>query len=529
MPKILVSDNLANEGVELLKQIKNAEVLVKTGMKEEELLQVIPDFDGLVVRSATQVTPKVLKAASKLKLIGRAGIGVDNINLKESTNHGVIVMNTPFGNTVTTAEHAIALLFSAARMIPQASSSTHQGKWEKKKFKGREITGKTLGLVGMGNIGKIVAERALGLKMQVKVYDPFLANEVADSMGVSLVSLEELLKNSDFVTIHVPMNDGTRNLISEKEFGQMKSSAFLIHCARGGIVNEDALCQALQNKVIAGAALDVFEKEPIAADHPFLGLDNIILTPHLGASTSEAQVNVAIDIANQFKDYFENNVISNSLNMMPLTRNEREELGYYIDLSTKLGSFAYQVASGKIASIDIGYHGEVSQLRTRFLSQVFLKNMMEQFCEDVNFVNASSFAKAKGINISQTSTDDCLNFSSSILIRIKAEEEIQIRGTIFGTSDVRIVKINDYRIDLSPKGNILLMSNKDKPGVIGKIGSFLAEKGVNIAKMQLVQNEKENTAFSAFNVDSKVSNDLLDELRSHQDILVIKQINMQDS
>ena len=527
MVKILVSDNLAKEGVEQLRTIKDAEVTFKTGMSPQELIEVIPEYDGLVVRSATKVTTEILEAAKNLKLVGRAGIGVDNINLKAATDKGVIVMNTPFGNSITTAEHAIAMMFAAARKIPQASASTHTGKWEKKKFQGKEVYGKTLGIVGLGNIGRIVCKRAVGLSMKVIAFDPHTSNDLAKSIGAEMTGLDELLKRSDFISIHAPLNDQTRDLISTEEFEIMKDSAIIVNCARGGIINEDALAEALKANKIWSAAVDVFVEEPLPEDSKLRGIDNIVLTPHLGASTDEAQVNVAIDIANQFKDYFEDGVIANPINMLPLTQKQIGEIGEYIDLSGKLGGFASQYFEGKIQKVEVLYNGKVAKKSTKFLTQIILKNLLKDIDEDINYVNSSVVARKRGIEVTEINNDKYADFTSSIGVKIFADKPSTITGTVFGSDDVRIIKVDENRIELKPNGTILLLTNKDKPGVIGQVGSILAENQVNIARMQLVLDEENSTAFSAYNVGQKLSNELLEKLNQVEDVVSVTQISMQ--
>ncbi|MCP4231379.1 MAG: phosphoglycerate dehydrogenase, partial [bacterium] len=449
------------------------EVDIDTGLTPDELKAKIKDYSGLVIRSATKVTKEILDAAENLKVIGRAGTGVDNVDTQYASQKGVIVMNTPGGNTVTTAEHAIAMMVALSRKIPQATASMKAGKWEKKKFQGTELTGKTLGILGVGNIGSVVASRAQGLKMKVISYDPFISDELAEKQGITLVTLDELFAGSDFLSIHVPLTKDTKNIINADAITKMKDGMRLINCARGGIVNEAAVAEAVTSGKLAGAAFDVFSTEPPEADNPLLAVDGRILTPHLGASTHEAQENVAVAVADQIADYLTTGTIRNAINVPSVPAELLSSLDPYIKLGEKLGSLQGQILSGGIEEIIIDYNGEVVDLDIAPVTIACIKGVLSKLMdENVNFVNAPYVAKERGIKITEVKSSRPIDFASSVTVTVKTKDsERAVEGAIFGKNDPRIVRIDKFLLDIVPEGFIILIHNEDTPGVIGRVGT----------------------------------------------------------
>jgi D-3-phosphoglycerate dehydrogenase len=509
MVKVLISDKMSALAEESFKK-HGVDFDVKTGLTPEELKEIIHDYDGLAIRSSTKVTKEILEKATNLKVIARAGIGVDNVDIPAATEHGVIVMNTPFGNSITTAEHAIAMMFAVARQIPEANASTHAGKWEKSKFMGTEVTNKTLGLIGCGNIGAIVAKRALGLQMQVISYDPFLTEEKAESLGVKKVELDELLKEADFITLHVPLNDATKNIISKENIAKLKKTAYIINCARGGLVDEEALKVALEEGKLAGAALDVFAVEP-AKENALFGNNKVVMTPHLGASTTEAQENVAVQVAEQISNFLNNNVIENSLNIPSVSLEEAKLLGPYLTLASQLGNFAGQIATSPIKEVKISYFGEATKLNTKAISGTIVKSILEKVIEGVNIVNSMHIAKSRGIEIKDVIHNDKNNYATYVKIELQTEGGIiDIAGTIFA-GEPRIVEVNQVRLEASISPNILYIRNQDKPGLIGQVGKLLGDKNINIANFHLGKNsnnDKEAVALIA--IDTQIDKDSLE-------------------
>ncbi|MFO1519684.1 MAG: phosphoglycerate dehydrogenase [bacterium] len=529
MAKILVSDKLSDAGLKILKDAGTLQIDVKTGLKPDELKAIIGEYDGLIIRSSTKVTADLLSAANQLKLIGRAGIGVDNVDTVAASKKGIIVENTPGGNVVTTAEHAIAMMFSAARKIPQATGSMKGGKWEKTKFVGSEIYNKVLGVVGVGNIGKIVADRAVGLKMKVIAYDPFLSAETAAKMGVELVELDDLFARADFITIHTPLNDKTRNLIDRPAFGKMKKGVYIINCARGGIVNEDALVAAIEEGIVAGAALDVFVEEPIKPDHPLLKLDQVVCTPHLGASTDEAQENVAVEVAEQMVDYFVKGIVRNAVNFPSISAELAGVLQPYLSLAEKLGRLQGQLTDSSPQEIHIEYSGELAEYPVAPLTVSVLKGLLEPILEDVsvNYVNAPFIAKERGIKVVESKVSNSKDFRSLIEVTLKTPKEKRVvSGTIFGTKNPRIVKIDDFYLEAVPEGTILVVLNQDKPGVVGNVGTLLGKNKVNISRMQLGLMKGKDEAIALYNVDQPMSAELLSELAKVPNIISVKQVTL---
>jgi D-3-phosphoglycerate dehydrogenase len=522
--KILVSDNLSEKGVEILRKA-GFTVDVKPGMKPDELKACIGQYHGIVIRSATMMTADIIEAAESLMVIGRAGSGLDNVDKSAATKKGIVVMNTPGGNTITTAEHSIALMVSLARNVPQATASMKAGKWEKKKFMGVELFNKTLGIIGLGQIGSQVAAKARGLEMNVIAYDPFLSEEKAAEMGIEKVSVEEALTRADFITIHTPLTAETKNLINKRSIANMKPGVRIINCARGGIVNERDLYEALKSGRVAGAALDVFEKEP-PGEHPLMELDNLICTPHLGAATGEAQVNVAVAVAEQIVDYLKHGTIRNAVNFPSIPRDQLPALEPYIRLAEGLGSFAAQVFEGGITEATLEYRGEATELNTEPVTIAALKGMLTPILEEtVNFVNAPLIAKERGIEVKETKSGGAGDYHSMLTLRLKAKgKERSFSGTLFGRRDPRIILVDNFPVEIIPEGNILVMSNNDKPGVIGNIGSLLARYGINIAWMHFGRESAGGVAMSVVCVDTPVSDEQMAEIKGLPNILSARQV-----
>jgi D-3-phosphoglycerate dehydrogenase len=528
MMKVLVSDALSDKGLAILKEAEGIEVDVKTGLKEEELVAIIGGYDALVIRSATKVTAPIIKAGVRLKVIGRAGVGVDNVDVPEATKRGIVVMNTPTGNTITTAEHALALLFSLCRHIPQANAMLKGGKWEKKKFEGVEVWGKTLGVLGLGRIGGEVARRAKGMGMQVVAYDPFINAEKAAAIGAELVTLDDLYARADFITVHLPLTDESRHIINERTIAKMKDGVLIVNDARGGIIDENALLAALESGKVAGAALDVFEQEPPPSDYPLLRHERIIVTPHLGASTHEAQENVSIDVAEQVVDALTRNLIYNAVNFPSIDPSQVPRLQPYIELAKKMGAMAGQLASGRMQAVAITYSGEVAALQVEPITIGVIEGLLRPILEDdVNFVNASMMAKERGITVTEATSQQEGDFTSLVTVVLTTDKDsFRIAGTLLGKKEPRIVSINDFRVEAIPSGNILLFANEDRPGIIGKIGTLLGEHQVNIAGMQYGRKAYGGDAISLLNVDSPVPDAALREIAALPYIRLVKLLSV---
>ncbi len=523
--KVLISDNLSEKAEEIFRAEEGIEAVVKTGMSKEELLEEIKDYNALVVRSSTIADQEVIEAGKKLQVIGRAGIGVDNINIESASKKGIVVMNTPEGNIVTTAEHAVSMMLSMSRNIPYASASTKAGKWEKKGLMGVEVYKKTLGVIGLGRIGRIVANRALGLSMQVIAYDPFISVDMAKEIGVELVELPELFKRADFITLHVPKTDGTKKFIGKEEFDQMKDGVRIINCARGGLIDEEALCQAIKDKKVAGAALDVFEKEP-PGQSPLFELKEVICTPHLGASTQEAQVNVAVDIAEQIIDFLKKGKIKNAVNAPSVDSETLKKIGPYIDLGEKLGSLMGHLIEGGIKRLVVKYSGEIVKFNLKPVTISVVRGLLSYFLkEDVNMINALTIAKERGIEVEETKSNIAHDFASLVRVELLTDsEERVIEGTIFGKNDARVVRLDDYILEAVPQGNILVISNQDAPGVIGQIGTTLGNHSINIAGFHLSRITESGKALSLVSVDSTVEDNVLEELQKLENIISAKRV-----
>jgi D-3-phosphoglycerate dehydrogenase len=514
-PRVLISDALSPAAIQIFKDRGIAvDFQPNLGKDKDKLAELIGGFDGLAIRSATKVSPKILEKAKNLKVIGRAGIGVDNVDIAAATARGIIVMNTPFGNSITTAEHAITLMLALARQIPQADASTQGGKWEKNRFMGVEITAKTLGIIGCGNIGSIVAERALGLKMKVIAYDPFLSPERAVDLGVEKVELEELLKRSDFITLHTPLTDKTRNIIDAAALARMKPTARIINCARGGLVDEVALRAALDGNKIAGAAFDVFVTEP-AESNPLFGHPNVVCTPHLGAATTEAQENVALQVAEQMSDYLLRGAISNAVNFPSISAEEAPKLKPFIALAEKLGSFAGQLTETGISKVQLSYEGAVAQMNTRALTSAALAGLLRPMLGDVNVVSAPVVAKERGIVVEETTREMAGDFDSLITVTVVTEAQTRsVSGTVFADGRPRIVNIKGIRMDAEFGQSMIYITNLDKPGFIGRFSSTLGEAGINIATFHVGREAPGANAIALIEIDGELPAEVLAKVRS---------------
>ncbi|MFI0842531.1 phosphoglycerate dehydrogenase [Mesorhizobium sp. IMUNJ 23232] len=523
MPRVLVSDKLSTTAVQIFKD-RGVEVdyLPDLGKDKDALLAKIADYDGLAIRSATKVTEKLIAAATNLKVIGRAGIGVDNVDIPAASRRGIIVMNTPFGNSITTAEHAIAMMFALARQIPEANASTHAGKWEKNRFMGVEITGKTLGIVGCGNIGSIVATRGVGLKMHVVAYDPFLSESRATELGVEKVELDELFHRADFITLHTPLTDKTRNIIDASAIAKMKDGVRIINCARGGLIVEKDLIAALKSGKVAGAGIDVFETEP-ATEHPLFGMENVVTTPHLGASTSEAQENVALQVAEQMSDYLIKGAVSNAINMPSITAEEAPRLKPFIKLAEVLGAFVGQVTEEPIKEVELLFDGATAAMNTRALISAALAGLIRPQVADVNMVSAPIMVKERGIMLSEVKRDKSGVFDGYIKLTVTTEKQTRsIAGTCFSDHKPRFIQIKGINLDAEVGQHMLYTTNPDAPGIIGLLGTICGKNNVNIANFQLGRNRPGGDAIALLYLDAPFPEDVLAELRANPKIVSAK-------
>ncbi len=513
MPKVLISDKMDPKAAQIFRE-RGVEVDEITGKTPEELMAIIGDYDGLAIRSSTKVTKAILDAAKNLKVVGRAGIGVDNVDIPAASAAGVVVMNTPFGNSITTAEHAIALMFALARQLPEADASTQAGKWEKNRFMGVELTAKTLGLIGAGNIGSIVADRAQGLKMKVIAFDPFLSPERAIEIGVEKVELDQLLARADFITLHTPLTDQTRNILSAENLAKTKKGVRIINCARGGLIDEAALKAALDSGHVAGAALDVFVQEP-AKESPLFGTPNFISTPHLGASTSEAQVNVAIQVAEQMADFLVSGGVTNALNMPSLSAEEAPRLKPYMALAEKLGSLVGQLTTGAIARVSVHSEGAAAELNQKPIVGAVLAGFLRVQSDTVNMVNAPFLAKERGIEVREVRNDREGDYQTLIRVSLKTEAgERSVAGTLFGNAQPRLVELFGIKVEADLAGHMLYVVNEDAPGFIGRIGTTLGEAGVNIGTFHLGRRDAGGEAVVLLSVDEAVTPELVAKVRA---------------
>jgi D-3-phosphoglycerate dehydrogenase len=525
--KVLISDPLSEVGIRIFEETPGIDVDINTGLAPEELKKIIGQYHGLAIRSATKVTSDIIAAADNLKVIGRAGIGLDNVDIPAASQRGIVVMNTPEGNTITTAEHTIAMIMSLSRNIPQATASLKEGKWEKKTLQGQEVFNKTLGLIGAGHIGQIVAERAKAMKMKVIVYDPYIKPEIVEKLELEPVSLEELLQKSDYVTIHTPKTDETTNLINKKTIAKMKKGAMLINCARGGIVNEDDLYEALKAGSLAGAALDVFVKEP-PGNIKLMSLPNFICTPHLGASTKEAQENVARDVAAQIVRYLLHGTVKNAINVPSISTELMTTLKPYATLVEKMGSFQTQLIDSSIVHVQINYAGKVAEYDPTPLTNAMLKGLLTPILrDDVNFINSPLIASERGIKVVESRTTSSDAFTSLVTLRVKSlEGENVLSGTIFGTTMPRILRINDFYLEAIPEGHNLLIHNLDVPGMIGRITTIIGDQGINIGRMAVSQKKKEKQNVVLLATDAVINDEILGNLCSLENIFSARRIEL---
>src|SRR5882757_9887173 len=514
-PRVLISDALSPAAVQIFKD-RGIEVDFQPnlGKDKDKLAEIIGNYDGLAIRSATKATAKIIEKATRLKVIGRAGIGVDNVEIPAATAKGIIVMNTPFGNSITTAEHAIALMLALAREIPQADASTHAGKWEKNRFMGVEITAKTLGVIGCGNIGSIVADRALGLRMKVIAFDPFLSPERAKDIGVEKVELDDLLKRADFITLHTPLTEKTKNIIDASALAKMKKGVRIINCARGGLVDEQALVDALNSKHVAGAAVDVFVEEP-ATSNVLFGHPNVICTPHLGAATTEAQENVALQVAEQMSDYLLTGAISNAVNFPSITADEAPRLKPFVSLAEKLGSFAGQLTETGITKVQLAYEGAVAGMNTKALTSAAIAGLLRPMLADVNVVSAPVVAKERGIVVEEVTREAAGEFESLITVTVETERQSRrVSGTVYADGRPRIVNIKGIRMDAEFGASMIYITNYDKPGFIGKFSSILGDTGINIATFHLGRDAPGGSAIALIEIDGQLPADVLSKVRA---------------
>ena len=519
--KILVSDNLSKQGVEILQKEAGIEVDVNTGLAKEELIKIIPQYDGLIVRSATKVTADVIAAATNLKVIGRAGVGVDNIDLEAAGKKGIIVMNAPDGNMITTAEHAMAMMLSMSRNIPQANASVKDKKWSPKNFMGVELYSKTMGIIGLGRIGSVVAERAKGFAMKIIAYDPFVSKEQAEKIGVEIVELKDLLQRSDFISLHSP-KVGDKPLLGKDEFNSVKPGVRIINCARGELIDEAALIQAIKDGKVAQAALDVYSKEPLNPDSPLLDVPEIICTPHLGASTGEAQDKVAIAICDQLIDFLKYGSIRNAVNMPSIDEETLKQIKPYLDLGSDLGQLASQLVEGPITQVKVQYNGDVSNLNVEPITICVLKGLLTRSLEGVNMVNAPFIAKERGIEVQELKSNEIKDYTSTIQVQVTTKQGSRdITGSIFGKGDPRIVRFDEYNFEAVISKHMLILSNKDVPGVIGKLGNVLGKNNINIAGFHLGRLEKTGNAVSVVNIDSPPTSETLRELREIPNVVEV--------
>ncbi|MCM8829422.1 MAG: phosphoglycerate dehydrogenase [Candidatus Omnitrophica bacterium] len=509
--KILITDSFEKEGIDIL---KNAGFEVKeTGkLSPEELCEIIGEYDAVIVRSATKITREVIQKGKNLKIIGRAGVGLDNIDIEASTHAGIIVMNAPEGNTLSVAEHTIGMLLALVRNIPAANHSLKNGQWEKKKFMGSEVYNKTLGIIGLGRIGRCVAKIARSFGMKILGYDPYIDKDAIEESGITIVNFPGLLKQSDFITLHIPLNDSTYHLIGEKEFELMKEGVYVINCSRGGIIDEEALAKYIQKGKVKGAAIDVFEKEPPDPDNPLLKLEQVIVTPHLGASTKEAQINVAQQLASQIVQAFTTQEVHNAVNLPSLDKTSMDKIRGYLSLGQKLGMFLKQLSGGNLKQVCITYSGEITNYDLSLLRANIIIGLLKDEFDRINLVNAGLILKERGITLSEEREESGGEFTNLITVSVKNTNKVSASGTIIKKGEERIVKIDDFSVDASPEGYLLICYNEDKPGIMGHIGTILGKKGVNIASMTLGRDRKGGKAITVLNLDQGIDKEVLKKI-----------------
>ncbi len=521
--KILVSDSLSKQGVELLEKA-GFTVVVKSKMPKDELFKEIKDADGLIVRSGTKVTEELIAVAEKLKVVGRAGSGLDNVDTPAASRRGIVVMNTPGGNTVTTAEHTMSMICAMSRRVPQATASVKAGKWEKDKFMGVELFNKVLGIVGVGQIGSHLTKLAQGVGMRVMAYDPYLVAERAEQMGVTMVELAELFRSADIISVHTPLTPETKGIINAKSIATMKPNVMIVNCARGGIIDEGDLFEALKSKRVASAAFDVFEQEPVKPDHPLLTLDNFICTPHIGAQTTEAQENVAVGIAEQIVDYFTKGIARGAVNIPSVSPELLPRLQPYLSLAEQLGRLQTQLCEGAIASVTVEYSGEVANLSVAPLTIAVLKGLLTPIMEaPVNYVNAPIVAKERGIEVKEVKSSDAGDFTSLIRVRVEIGKKSHVvAGTLYHKKDPRIIEIDQFKVEVVPEGHVLFIHNIDRPGVIGMVGKVLGDNNINIVRMQCALEKRGGNALLIIGSDQPFPSAVLDQIKSSADILSVR-------
>ncbi len=525
--KVLAADGVSPKGIEILREA-GFEVVVKDKLPAEELLSTIGEYDALIVRSASKVTKEVIDAAANLKIIGRAGVGVDNIDVAAATARGIIVINSPGGNTIAATEHTMGMMLSMARHIPIANETTQKGEWNRKKYVGVELRGKTLGVVGLGRIGAGVAKRAQAFEMTVIGYDPYVTEERARNMGVELVTLDDIVARSDFITVHMPLTAETRDMFNKDNLCKMKKGVRLVNCARGGIINEEDLAAAVKEGIVAGAAIDVYTSEPIPEKHPLLGLPGVVLTPHLGASTIEAQIGVSIDVADGICAALKGEPVMTAVNMAPVSPQVMNIIKPYFDLAERLGCMAGALADGAVKTVEAEYNGEITEVNTKLLTTAVVKGMLNPILEtNVNYVNAPSLAKDRGITVREVKTKKTADFSNLITVTVTTEKKsVVLQGALFGTEG-RIVTIDGYRVDVDPHKHILLCPHINRPGVIGKVGTIMGESSINISGMQVGQTEQEGTNIMVLTVDNDIPEAVISKVTALDGIFDAKLINFE--
>ncbi len=525
--RVLVSDKLAQRGLDILEKEKGIQADVKTSLSPAELKKVIKNYDALIVRSGTKVTKEIIASAKKLKIIGRAGVGLDNVDVEAASRKGIVVMNTPGGNTISTAEHTMSMILALSRNIPQAYQSLKERRWDRKKFMGVEIYGKVLGIIGLGRIGAEVAKRAMSFGMKVLTFDPYLSLDRVKALKIESVSLKELFKRSDYITVHTPLGKDTRHLIADKEIALMRHGVRIINCARGGIVDEKALIKGLNSGHVAGCALDVFEQEP-PLKSPLLKMDNVVITPHLGASTKEAQLNVALEMAQQICDGLSGRGIKNAVNLSILAPELAEIVKPYVILAEKLGSLQSQLAEGHITRLRIEYRGDIGTQDSAPITVACIKGLLQPIMGDtINYVNASVLAKERGINVEESKSESMESFTNLISVTTKTEKgELSVWGTVFAGKDPRIVKIDKYYVEAHPGGYMLVIKNRDLPGIVGEIGTILGKNKINIAEMTFGREKPGGTAITVLNVDSKIPEKVLEKIKKSKNISDAKLIKL---
>ncbi len=525
--KILVCDGLEKTGVEILQAAPGLDVDERPDIKPDELSQIIGDYDGLIVRSKTQVTAELISQATRLRVVGRAGTGVDNIDVSAATRRGIVVMNAAAGNTVTTAEHTFAMLMALARRIPQATASTKAGRWEKNRFLGVELRGKTLGVIGLGRIGSTVADRARAFGMSVLAFDPYFTPGSVREPGIEMVSLDELFERADFITLHTPLTEGTRELINASSIGRMKQGVRIINCARGGLIDEQALAEAVRAGKVTGAAIDVFDQEPTPPDNPLLALDDVIVTPHLGASTQEAQLGVATMIAEQVLDYLIAGTVRGAVNAASVSAEMLAVIGPYISLGEKIGLFQGQVFGHDLREVNIEYSGEVAEHDAKPVTQAVLAGLLGPVIERVNMVNASLVAEERGIKVTESLQRKARDFASMIRVRtISGGGENEVAGALFSNRDPRIVRINGFNLEAIPNGHMLFLFNRDAPGVLGRIATFIGDENINISRLYLGRKKRGESALALIQIDQPLAGEALTRLSGLTDVISVRQVRL---